>query len=517
MKTDVANKCLIIMCIAAIIGGVFFRLNGLGYSDFQGDEVAAQNFLFDERPFFTFLLTRTIGPGQYIVAYLANKAFIDQSNLEGLLRLPFAIANILSLFYLYKLVKTVSKRQTALVAVAIASLLGLLIAFARIVQYQSFILLFATLSIYIFALYLQKNEFKYIIAAGITSCLGILFHYDALSFSIPILGILLLNKNVKGLSLYGLIAYGIPAVFYSLSFLGPTGVSTLTYIISERIGDEFGYDSLYYSIKLLKIYHPKESLIILTLGLICILNYLVNWLPSRRLSWGLFVFALISLVRVFIVIQSPILIVISSITVLLTGLSIAKHRIGTLNSTDVIPIWFLFSFFIYGTLITKPLTHIYTFIYPLVALIALSIERNKRLQIAFTVVILTAAISFNYQAFVDTTPEYPWQNKHYIFGRMETPLAYQQEIKGVFGFPYNRKWKNIKTILKASNKKTYASNEKYRLAKYYIRGMKYTDNNPEVFVYIKGSQSLSNFKPIDYKEVLDEPQFSIYYINSLSQ
>lgn len=51
--------------ILALLVGIFFRIYNLNYSEFQGDEVSAQNFLFGEQNFSNFLLTRTIQRTKY--------------------------------------------------------------------------------------------------------------------------------------------------------------------------------------------------------------------------------------------------------------------------------------------------------------------------------------------------------------------------------------------------------------------------------------------------------------------
>ena len=77
---------------------------------------------------------------------------------------------------------------------------------------------------------------------------------------------------------------------------------------------------------------------------------------------------------------------------------------------------------------------------------------------------------------------------------MPTEIADGGEVKGVFGFPYNRSWKDVSrdlTELKASRGySTYNSNEKYRVTKYYFRDFKWQDEASDVYIWVNKPQSL---------------------------
>ena len=76
---------------------------------------------------------------------------------------------------------------------------GLLIAFSRIIQYQSFILLFSVVAIYNFWKFLESEKPINLIVLSIVSGVGLLFHYDALSFIVPVMLILFSTKRYKKL------------------------------------------------------------------------------------------------------------------------------------------------------------------------------------------------------------------------------------------------------------------------------------------------------------------------------
>lgn len=479
-----------IITVIAIIAGVFFRIVGLGYSDFQGDEVSAQNFLFDNRSFLNFLLTRTIGPGQFIVTKIVNDLF-HTSNLEFWVRLPFCLAGIASLFLIYFITRKIYNEKAAFVATTFASLSGLLIAFSRIAQYQSFIVLLSLLSIYFIYKFQNRHKEKLLIISGVLSGTALLFHYDALSFVIPIAIFLLVRGNLKNFWVYTITTAVLCGLYYIPFVLNPTFRTTLKYVLAERIAPGFKYDSIYYSGLLFSLYHSREYIITILLSILLIFTSAFK--KSRSLLTAT---AVLVIVRWGLIYQHKILILLS---ILISGLYFLK----TLKNQDLISTWFAFSGLTYLLIISKPLTHFYVVLIPFFIIIGDSVSnlkvRNKNGIYLLTIFFLVSAISFNYNAFINTKPEYPWNIKSYIYGKMPTTVVNNEEIKGVFGFPYNRKWKEVSNLAKEIQTKygyaTYASNEKYRLTKYYIRNLKWFDGDPDVYISIENPQNL--IPPVD--------------------
>jgi len=475
----------VIVTVVAIIAGVFFRIIGLGYSDFQGDEISAQNFLFDDRSFLNFLLTRTVGPGQFVVTKLVNNLF-HTSNLEFWVRLPFCLAGIASLFLIYFITKKIYNERAALVATTFASLSGILIAFSRIAQYQSFIVLLSLLSIY----FAYRHKEGFLVLSGLLSGAALLFHYDALSFVIPIATFLLI-KSPKKFWTYTITTAVVCGLYYIPFALNPTFKTTLKYVLAERIAPGFKYDSIYYSGLLFSLYHSREYIITILLSILLIFTSAFKK-PISLLT----AIAVLVIVRWGLIYQHKTLILLS---ILISGLYFLK----TLKNQDLISIWFAFSGLTYLLIISKPLTHFYVVLIPFFIIVGNEASKlkvaNKNAIYLLTIFFLASSISFNYSAFTNTNPEYPWYIKNYIYGKMPTTVVNDREIKGVFGFPYNREWKEVSNLAKEIQTKygygTYSSNEKYRLTKYYIRNLKWVDTNPDVYISIENPQSLVS--PVD--------------------
>lgn len=136
---------------------LWLRLVNLGYSNYQGDEIKALPLLVPEQTFFDFLLQQRKGPTQFIITYLiklVNPAFTN----EFFTRLPFALGGILAVFFFYRMVKLNFGRRIALYASIFLTVNGLFVGLNRIVQYQSFVILFSILSIYAISLAIKRKK-----------------------------------------------------------------------------------------------------------------------------------------------------------------------------------------------------------------------------------------------------------------------------------------------------------------------------------------------------------------------
>jgi hypothetical protein len=149
----------------------------------------------------------------------------------------------------------------------------------------------------------------------------------------------------------------------------------------------------------------------------------------------------------------------------------------------------------YGLWFSMPLTHIYTLLIPLFIAIGVAMEpameRSPGIALALILIVGLAATSFNVQAFVDVSPEYPWNSKTYIFGKMPDALSKGEPVEGVFGFPYNRDWWRIRAEVAGLGVSTYASNEKLRLTRYYLREFTWDETDYQIYIWVDHPQSLS--------------------------
>ena len=293
--------------------------------------------------------------------------------------------------------------------------------------------------------------------------------------------------------------------------MSPFFEKTTEYLFNDRISSGFKYDALYYSLKLITIYHPKEYLIMLLFALGILFYTKKSNIYAKALSLTLV--ALI-FVRIKNTLQDVTLLFSSvalGIGLFVKELTSNKRKIST---ETFILIWFLFAFICYGLLFTKPLTHIYTFMVPLFVLAASGFDSliKKKCLISFLVILIVgiSSVSYNYQAFIDSTIEYPWNPKSYLFGKMYGGISNGENVSGVFGFPYNRNLSEIRSEVLNLDVESYKSNEKYRITKYYIRGIKWRDADNEIYIWIDDPQSLSNDKRPAKEPIISGNNYEIY-------
>ena len=137
------HKLLTLQILLLIGVSLVLRLVDLGYSNLQGDEILTLCRVTDYKsPYqlFAFLLRQAKGPVQYLITCTFS-IFDPTFSSELALRLPFAIANLLALVCFFLLVYRLFTLRAAIYSTFLLAANGIFIAFARIVQYQSFVIL----------------------------------------------------------------------------------------------------------------------------------------------------------------------------------------------------------------------------------------------------------------------------------------------------------------------------------------------------------------------------------------
>ena len=143
-----------------------------------------------------------------------NFFFLHSTHPEFYQRLPFALAGVALLIAGYIVIKRDLNKNVALITILLLATSGLLIAFARIVQYQTFVMLLSLLAIHGLYLYLQRRGERFLIISAILSATALLFHYDSLAFILPITLVLIFMRNFKALFKYLVVVAAITAIFY---------------------------------------------------------------------------------------------------------------------------------------------------------------------------------------------------------------------------------------------------------------------------------------------------------------
>ena len=169
------------------------RLPYLGYSEFQGDETevmlraagavqATRDALFYHGK----------GPGEIVVVSTLY-GLVGAIN-EAAARLPFALAGVLGVLAFYLLARRLIGWPGALVAGLLLATNGFFLAFSRITQYQTVVLLLGTLAIWCAVRWSVGGSGVWPTLAGAFAATAALAHYDA-SFVLPPIVVALLWRT----------------------------------------------------------------------------------------------------------------------------------------------------------------------------------------------------------------------------------------------------------------------------------------------------------------------------------
>jgi 4-amino-4-deoxy-L-arabinose transferase-like glycosyltransferase len=488
----VKDKIKWIPILFLIFVTLWLRLVNLGYSDYQGDEIKAMWRPEPGQGAIDFLYTQKKGPTEFLVTYLVKFINPDYTN-EFLLRLPFALAGILAIYFLYKLVRMHYGEKIALYAALLLAANGIFIGLMRIVQYQAFVILFSVLTLYCFSLALQRPEWR---MRGIY--LGVLFwtaallsHYDGV-FIAPFAIYLLIRWYQQNADLPAgvrLKHLGVPFAIAALIL----GVYFVPYLASlpnnikdywtERITGEGGTDKRVRSSLLnFELYNPIFTIYIYAF------------------------FALLSLARI--------------------------------KTTYPLILWFALPWVVLELAIYDPGTHIYTYILPALILVAFGMDVleaiiirilgaiwGRRLNIVWAALLFAWLAGVSHLIFVDHTPEYPYEKRRILYWTIGGPGPVRDFKLWTFGFPYYRGWEEIGEFVTSSeNNGYYASNENVSISVYYVPFTYYVERAGH-YIYIHNPQSFktwdsrdkiqywrARYKPLKVMEINGRVMAEIYYM-----
>lgn len=438
-----------------ILAAAFLRFANLAYSEFQGDEVKA---LYPAGAAFPdFLFSQKKGPVQFLLTLLVRLATGGYE--EWVTRVPFALASTAAVLVTFYVARDHWGRPVALLGAALVGTSGLLTAFGRIVQYQSFCLLFVALTAWLLFKALRADSPKLIYMAFLCYALGLLTHYDALTFA-PTLALLVaarcwryrdpLHRRVKHVTFASLIALSIAGLFYLPYTRQPNFTGVRTYLI-ERVSSGRGLDTLGQVYELLRLYFPPF--------------YLLFTVPF-----------------------------------LLLGILILIWRRRDVPSIALV-FWFASVFSFYMFLGGDPRSHVYNYFAPGLLLAAygmwalVEFARSSWLRIYLRTAIWLAVGVFAclvYYMLVDHAIEHPWYRKT-VLG-YPLPNLEQRDIAGVFGFPYQRGLKEVGALFDSGQLRgTFDSNERDVMAEYYFHSARY--RRPDYYIYVHRPLSLDRELP----------------------
>lgn len=503
----------------------------LGYSDYQGDEIKA---LYNpkEASSAKFFLDQRKGPVQFAVT-AGLKTFSPDYRNRLLLRLPFALAGFGSVVVFYYLAKALFGEKIAFYSSTFFATNGFFIAFSRIVQYQSFVIFFGLLAVYLVYRAVNKSpppntskvegnqntaddqnvdrvlivKNNFLLMGFVCWAVSILSHYDGIFFGPIVAGILLSafvkqktpqekKSFMKSLVLPILVFLTLNGLFY-IPFVFNLAQSTADYWAGRISGSVSGkISSTRY---LFSVYQPIYVLHIYTiLGI-----------------FGFFLTAVIFASKLFA--KSIIFNHIAKRLPKLDAL-LVPHQNFTPILLGSLLVWFALPFIALEAIISIPGTHIYTYLIPAflflgfalfhVELIAqkiivlfkapLTLRFFKRPFLSSVWLLFVFMTLQSHYIFVDHTTEYPWENKQFFLWTLPKPItSYHLSL---FGFPYYRHWQEIADYIHTDKKsKYYSTNERTTMPEYYI-DLEKNSGKMGYYIYIRHPQKLID--GLDNKRVI---------------
>ncbi len=257
------DRLLLPALVVVLLVGGLLRLLWLGYSEFQGDEArvllrAGELLLgYENTPFI-----HQKPPGELLLT-AALYGLTGAIN-ETVARLPFALANLAALAGTLLLGRRLLGTRAGLVAALLLALNGYLVAFGRIVQYQSVVFLAAVALLLILAGAVEAQRQarlagrappppgRRLLAAAVVAAGGLLFHFDMAAVALPALW-LLWRLHAEGLAwgrlgralLLPVLTGAALLLLWVLPFVrSPEFGRTFTYVAEARVGGAPPYNAL---------------------------------------------------------------------------------------------------------------------------------------------------------------------------------------------------------------------------------------------------------------------------------
>ncbi|MEA3407909.1 MAG: glycosyltransferase family 39 protein [Chloroflexota bacterium] len=489
------SRKVTVCLISLVLLASFYRFTNLGYSEFQGDEGrallrAAEILQGNDEA----LLLHKKGPVEILVpaALYASMRRIS----EATARLPFALANLVSLLALFALGRRLFDARIGLLAMALMTIDGFCIGFSRIVQYQSVVFLMILLTLFCtYRGYQTKGQRSttYLLTAVAFTGTALLAHYEGF-FALPGAVYIVrhiakergwsLGRTMRRLGPSVLLGSIIVGIFYIPFALHPHFSETLEYLTQRRVGvgdrmfqnniTDFFWRASYYNAS----YYP------LLLGIL--LLSIILFIPLRTYKTRLARTAIctLGLGSWLIMLLFPSwwgfgLINFSVLVFLVTGGLLLRAQISM--ESRVLAIWFGSAALLYFFLMVKVHTHYYVALIPWSLIAAVGLSKGwdwihcKRKSVAWAIVVLGLAFwllcaHYVYIVFVRHCVEY---HQKYPIAKPTiywTPFDKRPE-GGYFGFPYRTGWKAIGGMYDAGVLQgTYDSNQEDLVTNWYTRG-----------------------------------------------
>ncbi len=497
------------LALTLLLGiAAFFRFTYLGYSEFQGDEARAALMAHElgrsGSP--EVLLLHKKGPLEVLLPATPIR-WGDLS--ERSARLPFAIAGLLGVLGVLGLGTRLWNPRAGWIAALLLAIDGYLIAFARIVQYQSVVFLFSVLAVWCAWRFYQRaaDGGRYLTLAGLLVGLGTWAHYEMI-FALPPVAWLVLARGhaerwdaraaVRHLWLPLALMLGVTALFYVPFVRHPHFSETSAYILERRVGGGLPYNMLGDYFNRASFYNAGYYVIFMALALVAVI------VARLRVAWGRvgLVLAAAWLIAFSVLALRPDLFVIGGAGGMATAAAagIPPRSLAVLVFLPVfvalilaprtgakwraLLLWFAGPFFAASFFVQKPHTHFYTLLPAWGLMVGWGLDhglgwlegrfepRLVRIGAALAGSLLFVVFALHqYVVFIRHDPEY---KRVYPEARLPgywTPFGDEPPRGGYFGFPYRAGWNTVRALVESGLVSgDYDSNEELLITGWYTNG-----------------------------------------------
>lgn len=407
---------------------LILRWPNLGYKEFQGDEGlimtrAAAMLTGDDAELFN----HQKGPIEILFPLILWGS--GGAITEFWARLPFWWGSLLLIGVLIWLGTRWFSWPVGLLAGLLFGINGFGVAFSRIVQYQTFVMLWGTLAVIFADLYGKNGRKQDLWLTAVFLAGSLLAHYDAILFLPVIIWLVwprfwpLSRLDWRSWGVGFILGAGLLSLFYLPFFLNPNFGRTGSYLLSDRLGGS-----------------------------------LISWSGPE-------VWQMITFYNSIYFILGLLLFIVASIWV----------RNGRKQSHIAAWLYFLVPLGFYLLVVADPRTHVYTF-FPGAAVLAAAGLMNlnkwlgksnhtaRRIGQGVLLLLLFVSALYPYLLFVDTRVE---RQRNWAEAR---PAGYpttfaQPPLYGLFGFPYQAGWRAVAALPLAL---PIASNEEEEITNIYL-------------------------------------------------
>ena len=424
MVLKVKDKLFLGLLVLVVLALAVLRFGHLGYSDYIPDETTVMDHYKDNGPVLdlVYLAKQRKGPMQWLIVLTTNFLYRDVFN-ELVFRIPFALASVLSIVFFYKFLEEHTKNKyLAIFAAFLFGVNGFMVAFGRIVQYQSLNLLFSSISLYLFAKFLNEKDAKYCLYGTVFFAFSLLAHWDAVFILPYIIYVFIKRENLKLVFFSGLLTLVLYMPFFvPFAFFNYFSGEKHDNYFENRIGlrNEFNLTEIRFKNAL---YNPflflQFSLAMLLISLIWVRKYLIFW------------------------------------------------------------IWFIFTLAVFAFFVRAPGTHVYNMVIPLTILTAAAfVEVAKLLPkdyrlIPFGLALIIGGFLYyqSYLIFIDLGKQYPWEQED-VFRYKTKNYDHGNLTNNIIGFPHGRNWTEIREFIHSQEgfkQHTFFTNENSAMAAFYL-------------------------------------------------